>query len=127
MDAKKVLKNLEQDLEKTRARGSHADAGLSNSYEAGYAAGEKSGLGTAIIFVHDYQKKINTPDKDHPVWEILDRDLYTSQGIVEIERIHNFLVDLLKKIGLKDMSRILDCIDSNLSETLRILAHYTAR
>ena len=128
MDAKEVLTRLENALTDARNRGSHADVTRSAAYESGYIAGERSGLGTALIIVHHYQDKLNQDTEtevSHPVWQILNKDMWTEDGVREFEQLHDLIVDLIKRNGLETMRAVLNGINLNLREFMLILSHYT--
>lgn len=58
-------------------------------------------------------------------WEILNKDIYTEEGIEEIEKIYSFISDMIDTLGVEKTNQLFTYWNENGSETFWILCELT--
>lgn len=59
---------------------------------------------------------------EHAVWSILNKDIYTEDGIKKEEEIYDFLKVMVDTVGILPMRTLFDMWNDYSSETFRILS-----
>jgi len=61
---------------------------------------------------------------ENKVWNILQKDIYTEEGQIEIEQLHDSIARMFGKVGKDDMKIFYDGMCTKLFPTINILEEY---
>jgi len=61
---------------------------------------------------------------ENKVWNILDKEIWTEEGQIEIEQLHDSIARMFEKVGKDDMRIFYEGMCTKLFPTMNILEKY---